>query len=195
MLHAFLLALALAMDATAVALTRGLVGARREIFLVPMLFCGFQAGMAGVGLALGHAGQGLVGSAKLWIAAGLLLIVGVRMAIGGFRSKTNTAEPATAVAAIDASPAPSLILLITLALATSIDAAAAGATLPTLAVTPIISIILIGLVTMACSAVAIVAGRKLRRRGSGEPTPWFEIAGGAVLVGLAFKTAYAAATL
>lgn len=184
------------MDATAVALTRGLVGARREIFLVPMLFGGFQAGMAGLGLALGTAGQGFLGNAKLWIAAGLLLILGIRIAVGGLRSKANTTDPAAAgpLTTADALP-PSLVTLVTLSLATSIDAAAAGATLPTLSVTPVISLGLIGLVTLGCSAAAIVAGRKLRLRTSNGNKHWFEVAGGAVLLGLAIKTAYDAATL
>jgi manganese efflux pump family protein len=189
-IHAILLALALAMDATAVALTRGLVGARREVLLVPVLFGGFQAGMAGLGLALGQAGQGFLGNAKLWIAAGLLLILGLRMAIGGLKSKDDTSNPAVSDAA-----APSLVVLLTLSFATSIDAAAAGATLPTLSVSPTISLGLIGLVTLACSAAAILAGRKLRLRTSNGNEHWFEIAGGVVLLGLAMKTAYDAATL
>lgn len=178
------------------ALTRGLVGARREIFLVPVLFGGFQAGMAGLGLALGTAGQGFLGNAKLWIASGLLLILGIRMAVGGLKSKDDTTDSAVsgALTAADAAT-PSLVTLVTLSLATSIDAAAAGATLPTLSVTPAISLGLIGFVTLACSAAAIVAGRKLRLRTSNSNEHWFEVAGGVVLLGLAIKTAYDAATL
>lgn len=196
MIHAILLAFALAMDATAVALTRGLVGARREVLVVPVLFGGFQAGMAGLGLALGTAGQGFLGNAKLWIASGLLLILGIRMVMGGLKSKDDTRDPAVSaeLAAADAA-APSLVVLLTLSFATSIDAAAAGATLPTLSVSPTISLGLIGLVTLACSAAAILAGRKLRLRSSDGNEHWFEIAGGAVLLGLAIKTAYDAATL
>lgn len=184
------------MDATAVALTRGLVGARREVLVVPVLFGGFQAGMAGLGLALGTAGQGFLGNAKLWIASGLLLILGIRMVMGGLKSKDDTRDPAVSaeLAAADAA-APSLVVLLTLSFATSIDAAAAGATLPTLSVSPTISLGLIGLVTLACSAAAILAGRKLRLRSSDSNEHWFEIAGGVVLLGLAIKTAYDAATL
>ena len=196
MIHAILLAFALAMDATAVALTRGLVGARREVFVVPVLFGGFQAGMAGLGLALGTAGQGFLGNAKLWIASGLLMILGIRMVMGGVNSKDDTSDPAVSaeLTATDAA-APSLVVLVTLSFATSIDAAAAGATLPTLSVTPTISIGLIGIVTLACSAAAILAGRKLRQRTSSSNEHWFEIAGGVVLLGLAIKTAFDAATL
>lgn len=180
------------MDATAVALTRGLLGARREIFIVPVLFGGFQAGMAGIGLALGTAGQGFLGSAKLWIAAGLLLMLGIRMAMAGLPTK---ADPTDHTAPAAPAVSVSLVTLISLSFATSIDAAAAGATLPTLPVTPAISLGLIGLVTLACSAAAIVAGRKLRQRTGGGNGHLFEVAGGLVLVGLAIKTAYDAATL
>ena len=180
------------MDATAVALTRGLVGARREILIVPVLFGGFQAGMAGLGLALGTAGQGFFGNAKLWIASGLLTILGLRMVMGGLKSKAHTGHPAGSA---ELAATTSLVVLVTLSFATSIDAAAAGATLPTLSVTPTISLSLIGLVTLACSAAAILAGRKLRLRTNGSNKDWFEIAGGVVLLGLAIKTAYDAATL
>jgi len=199
MTQAILLAFALAMDATAVGLTRGLIGARREIFLVPLLFGGFQAGMAAVGLALGHAGQGFVGNAKLWIAAGLLLLLGVRMVLGGWRSKGEDAELGEPGAAGEPATADianaSLITLLTLSFVTSIDAAAAGATLPTLSVTPTISLGLIGVVTLVCSAAAVLAGRQLRLRAANSQQHWFEVAGGVVLIGLAIKTAYDAINL
>ncbi len=187
------------MDATAVALTRGLVGARREILLVPLLFGGFQAGMAALGLALGNAGQGFVGNAKLWIASGLLLILGMRMVRSGWRSKTESSTTAVAGSAGGADTATianlSLFTLITLSFATSIDAAAAGATLPTFSVTPTISLGLIGLVTLVCSAAALLAGRQLRVRASTSQQHWFEVAGGVVLIGLAIKTAVDAVNL
>ena len=178
------------MDATAVALTRGLIGARREVLLVPLLFGGFQAGMAGLGLAVGNAGQGVLGNAKLWIAAALLLILGVRMAMGGLKGDDDEADAAAADAA-----APSLFMLVSLSFATSIDAAAAGATLPALPVAPALSVTLIGIVTMVCSAAAILAGRKLRAHASDADGKWFEVGGGLVLIGLAVKTAIDAATM
>ncbi len=177
------------MDATAVALTRGLTGARREVLLVPLLFGGFQAGMAGLGLAVGNAGEGVLGNAKLWIAAALLLILGVRMAMGGLKG-----DDANDDAAADAA-APSLFMLVSLAFATSIDAAAAGATLPALPVAPALSLALIGGITMVCSTAAILAGRQLRARASDADGKWFEIAGGLVLIGLAIKTGIDAATM
>jgi putative Mn2+ efflux pump MntP len=194
--RAVLLSFALAMDATAVALTRGLIGARREVLLVPLLFGGFQAGMAGLGLAVGNAGQGVLGNAKLWIAAALLLILGVRMAMGGLKGDDDDSDAASssALAAADAAT-PSLFMLVSLAFATSIDAAAAGATLPALPVSPALSLALIGIITMVCSAAAILAGRKLRARASDADGKWFEVAGGLVLIGLAVKTAIDAATM
>jgi manganese efflux pump family protein len=193
--RAVLLSFALAMDATAVALTRGLIGARREVLLVPLLFGGFQAGMAGLGLAVGNAGQGVLGNAKLWIAAALLLILGVRMAMGGLKGDDDSdAASSSALAAADAAT-PSLFMLVSLAFATSIDAAAAGATLPALPVSPALSLALIGIITMVCSAAAILAGRKLRARAGDADGKWFEVAGGLVLIGLAVKTAIDAATM
>ena len=73
--------------------------------------------------------------------------------------------------------------------------AAAGATLPTLSVTPTISLGLIGLVTLLCSAAAVLAGRQLRQSAKPSQQHWFEVAGGVVLIGLAVKTAFDAANL
>jgi len=73
-----------------------------------------------------------------------------------------------------------LLLALGLALATSIDAAAAGLTLPLVPVAPWISLTLIGVVTAACSAagylVGGVAGKHLGSK--------LEVLGGLVLIGI-----------
>jgi len=70
-----------------------------------------------------------------------------------------------------------------LSLATSIDAAAAGITLPLMPVSPAIAIVLIGTITAACSAIGYVAGRAVGDKlGSG-----LEVVGGLLLIGLGVR--------
>jgi len=77
-------------------------------------------------------------------------------------------------------PPASLGLYLGLAIATSIDAAAAGLTLPLVPVAPWIALVLIGAVTAACSAIGyLVGGFAGQRLGSK-----LEILGGLVLIGI-----------
>ena len=67
--------------------------------------------------------------------------------------------------------------------ATSIDALAAGITLPALGVSPWLAAGLIGLVTFALSGAGVVLGHR-----AGEHLgPWAERAGGVILIGLGVK--------
>ena len=54
MWSAVALAFGLAMDATAVSAARGLAHRSREIVVLPLLFGGFQAGMAALGWLAGR---------------------------------------------------------------------------------------------------------------------------------------------
>ena len=72
------------------------------------------------------------------------------------------------------------MLYLGLALATSIDAAAAGLTLPLVPVAPWIALVLIGTITAACSAIGYVAGRFAGKHLG----PKLEIVGGLVLIGI-----------
>ncbi|MCE9576712.1 MAG: manganese efflux pump MntP family protein [Deltaproteobacteria bacterium] len=172
------LAIALAMDATAVAAARGLAGgvSRRDVVLVPALFGGFQAGMA----ALGWLGATWLGPAIArwdhWIGAALLTALGVKMVIGALAHKPDAA-------AEEPSARDDLITLLGLALATSIDAAAAGVTLPMLDAPPLLSLVAIGVVTAALSA----AGLALGRRAGEAMGPRLEVVGGLALIAIAIK--------
>jgi manganese efflux pump family protein len=86
-----------------------------------------------------------------------------------------------------------IVTLLGLAVATSIDAAAAGATLPQLSVPPWVSLSCIGVITLVCSAVAIVVGRRLRQRSSTMNSTWIEFGGAVVLLALACKLIFEAA--
>src|SRR5215207_9296301 len=136
------------MDATAVCAARA-IGARshRELVILPLLFGTFQAGMASIGWLGGRAAADYIAMWDHWVAGGLLLIIGGKMVYEAIRGNDEDPEPGTP------------LLYLGLALATSIDAAAAGLTLNLLPVAPWLVLVLIGTITVACSAFGYWAGR------------------------------------
>src|SRR4051794_9812629 len=153
MWSAIALAFGLAMDATAVSAARGLAGRQpRELVVLPALFGGFQAGMSALGWLAGRGAGPYIERWDHWVAFGLLVAIGGKMLVDAWRDGRSGAAVRP--------PAPAtLALYLGLALATSIDAAAAGLTLPLVPVAPWIALALIGTVTAACSATGYLAGR------------------------------------
>ena len=169
--EAIALAFGLAMDATAIAAARGLSRQRGEIVILPLLFAIFQVGMAALGWLLGEAGGRYFADWDHWVASGLLFLVGGKLIYDGLKGDEDE-EYTTGIG-----------VYLLLAFATSIDAAAAGITLPMLAVSPWIALALIGAITFACSAIGYRAGRAVGRRLEGK----LEIVGGLVLIGLGVR--------
>jgi len=167
-----LLALALAMDAFAVALTQGarfrpqLGGALR----IALTFGLFQGVMPLIGWGIGAVALGLVAAVDHWIAFGLLAFLGVRM-LGGHAGEDEAARALTGKA------------LLIAGVATSIDALAAGVTLPTLDIGPLIAVALIGGVTFIMSGAGVALGRVAGDRWG----TWAERAGGVILIALGCK--------
>jgi len=149
MWSAIALAFGLAMDATAVSAARGLAAQRRELVVLPALFGGFQAGMAALGWLAGRWAGAYIARWDHWVAFGLLVAIGGKMLIDAWRGDRAERAP----------PAASIATYLGLALATSIDAAAAGLTLPLVPVAPWLALALIGGITAACSIAGYVAGR------------------------------------
>lgn len=173
MLEAVALAFGLAMDATAVSAARGL-GARdrKELVILPLLFGGFQSGMSALGWLGGRWIEDYLAGWQNWVGFALLALIGGKMLYEALR------------AGPDREPTPgSLALYLGLAIATSIDAAAAGLTLPMLPVSPAIALALIGGVTAACSLFGYLAGRKLGERFGSR----IEIIGGLVLIAIGVR--------
>ncbi|HEX6277487.1 MAG TPA: manganese efflux pump MntP family protein [Polyangiaceae bacterium] len=173
-----LLAFGLAMDATAVAATRGLavpVIRARHVLLVTLLFGGFQAFMPMVGWLLGARVGPFVQAWDHWIAFGLLTLLGGKMLGDARRDAGDTPGPE-----VDHFAWKTMLLL---ALATSIDALAVGFTLPMLDAPFVVSLVTIGLTTALLSAAGLFAGRRfgslLGKR--------LDVAGGLVLIGLGLK--------
>ena len=167
---ALALAFGLAMDATAVCAARALgTSARRELVILPLLFGVFQAGMAALGWLGGSFAREYLAAWDHWVAGGLLVVIGAHMMLEAWRHEDGD----------ELSPGTPLVYL-GLAVATSIDAAAAGLTLPLIPVAPWLSLTMIGVVTSVTCVVGYAAGRALGTRVG----PKLGIVGGLVLVGI-----------
>lgn len=175
-----LLAVGLAMDAAAVAAARGLLLARielRHVLLVGLFFGGFQALMPMLGYGLGASVGHWVEAWDHWLVFALLGGLGVRMLREAF------AQEQVAAAAGSGGDPFALPVLVTLAIATSIDALAAGITLPLLDAPMFSSCAAIGVITALLSVAGLFVGRRfgsaLGRR--------LDVAGGLVLIALGTK--------
>jgi putative Mn2+ efflux pump MntP len=170
-----LLAIALSADAFAVAITQGAAVRQhpwRAAFGVALAFGAAQAIAPLIGWSLGLAFAGLIEAWDHWIAFGLLAAIGAKMIWEGNQPKGS-----------EAATQASGWALLALAVATSIDAAAAGITLPTLGASILMSIAVIGLITFA----TCFAGVWIGRTGSRVLGPNAEIIGGLILIVIGAK--------
>ena len=169
MWQAVVLALGLAMDATAVCAARALAAnSARERLILPLLFGAFQAGMSSLGWLGGDWATRNIASWDHWVAFGLLALIGAKMIFDAVRGGAEPQKPG------------STLLYLGLAIATSIDAAAAGITLPLLAVPIWLALALIGGITFACALLGFSVGRALGERVG----PRLGLVGGLVLIGI-----------
>ena len=176
-----LLAFGLAADAFAVALGQGAVV--RERPWRAALLIGFAFGLAQaiaplIGWGLGVLFADLISGIDHWVAFVLLAFVGGKMMLEGFKKDPpgEDSDPGKE------KPARGW-MLITLAVAVSIDAAAAGMTLPTLDAPVVVSIVTIGLVTFVLSVVGVMIGRAGGRALGSQA----EIVGGLILIVIGAK--------
>jgi putative Mn2+ efflux pump MntP len=170
------------MDATAVSAARGLATQRilpRHVLLVATFFGGFQALMPLIGYLVGSTVGHLVEGCDHWIAFALLDFIGAKMlweAHGNDEERKSTSE----------GNLYGLRVMLVLAVATSIDALAAGITLPMINAPLVLSITTIGVTTALLSAVGLYAGQRfgslLGKR--------LDVLGGIVLIGLGIKILY-----
>ena len=165
---AFTLAVALAMDAFAVELTQGakFKPGWRHAAAIALAFGAFQGIMPLVGWLIGSFALSYIQVFDHWIAFLLLAYLGVQMI------RETVDETA-------ATPLAGATLLIA-SVATSIDALAAGLTLPTLGVDPLLACALIAAITVVLSFAAVLLGRRAGDR-FGRPA---EIIGGLLLIAI-----------
>lgn len=171
------IALALAMDALAVALAAGLalpVLTGRHLFRLGFHFGLFQAMMPVLGWLAGLTVQQWIADYDHWVAFGLLTFIGVKMIREACRGRADDEER------LDPTRGLTLVML---SLATSIDALAVGLSLAMLDIDIWTPAAVIGLV---CGALT-VAGMLLGRRIASNWGPRVEIVGGLTLIIIGIK--------
>lgn len=169
------IALGLSFDTFAVSLSYGVV--RNEIVFkqaswVAIVLAIFQGGLTVLGYFLGSLVSKTITETNYWIALGLLVFLGVKMMIEGIRDNKEEERDYS-----------SFLVLITIAVVTSIDAFAIGISFALLEVKIWGAGFLIGAVTFLASMIAIrigkSAGEKLGSR--------VEIFGGLILIAIGVK--------
>ena len=175
LMELFLIAVGLSMDAFAVSVCKGLSVRKATVkhaLCVGLYFGGFQALMPLIGYLLGTQFESVITSVEHWIAFGLLAFIGgnmIREALGREEEKLDDSF--------------SFRTMMTLAVATSIDALAMGVTFAFLRVDIVPAVLLIGATTFVLSAVGLkvgnVFGAKYKARA--------EQFGGVVLVLMGLK--------
>ncbi|MDO9265926.1 MAG: manganese efflux pump MntP family protein [Sulfurimonas sp.] len=175
MLEVFLLAFALSMDAFAVSIGLGVKNREFSKILalkVALLFGLFQGLMPLFGYLASLGLGSIIESVDHWVAFLLLSAIGSKMLYDSFGE--NTEEEIANIT--------NKVLLL-LAIATSIDAMAAGFTLNLLTINPFVSMIIIGVVTYIFSFIGVFVGSK----GGGYIEEKAEKLGGIVLIGIGLK--------
>jgi manganese efflux pump family protein len=171
------IAVALALDAFAVAVVAGLnlkVLTKRHLFRLSFHFGLFQAAMLAAGWLIGNALNAVVAAAAHWVAFALLLLVGGNVIWNAFR---GTAETSTS---LDPTSGWQLVFL---SFATSLDALAVGLSLAMIGVSIALSASVVGLMATALTLLGMKLGSRVSvwwSRGS-------EVFGGLILIVIGLK--------
>lgn len=174
MIETIILAIALSMDAFAVSIG---LGAKADTpprlpLMAGAFFGAFQAFMPLIGYLGGKGVLGWIEGYAHWVAFGLLLLIGAKMIYEGLHEGVEES-----IAAITHK------MMLILAIATSIDAVAAGFSLTLLEVNAYLACAIIGTTTFAFSWAGVLIGKR-----SGT---WLEsraeMFGGVVLMLIGFK--------
>ena len=169
------LALGLSMDAFAVSICKGLSVPKlqaKHCLICGVYFGGFQALMPLIGWALGIRFQSMITNIDHWIAFVLLAVIGANMIKESFSKEEECPDASFGFKT-----------MLTLAVATSIDALAVGVTFAFLDVSIVPAVLLIGATTFVCSAVGVKIGNVFGNRFQAKA----EFLGGLVLIAIGLK--------
>lgn len=178
MIEITFLAIALSMDAFAVSIglgSKNTKNTRSLAFMCGLYFGLFQGIMPLIGYAGGLGILGWIESYAPWIAFFLLLLIGLKMIYEGLSEGIE--EDITQI---------THKVMILLAIATSIDAMAAGFTLTLLSINPFLACIAIGATTFVFSWIGTYIGAKTGTWLESKS----EILGGVVLVLIGIKVLF-----
>lgn len=169
------LALGLSMDAFAVSICKGLSVPKlqaKHCLICGVYFGGFQALMPLIGWTLGIRFQSMITNIDHWIAFVLLAVIGANMIKESFSKEEECPDASFGFKT-----------MLTLAVATSIDALAVGVTFAFLDVSIVPAVLLIGATTFVCSAVGVKIGNVFGNRFQSKA----EFLGGLVLIAIGLK--------
>jgi putative Mn2+ efflux pump MntP len=140
---------------------------------VGIFFGTFQALMPVLGWLAGLSVADLIAAVDHWVAFALLAIIGSKMIIESVRleSREKQRDPMN------------VYLLLTLAVATSIDAFAVGITFALLDVSIVTPIVVIGVVTFSMSFLGVYLGNRVGHLFERR----IEIVGGLILIGIGLR--------
>ena len=191
MIEVFLLAIALAMDAFAVSIGLGAKSQKKSsayvlrLAVYAALYFGIAQGvMPLIGYLLGAVLLGWLATAAPWIGGGILIVLGAKMLYEVFNGEVE----AVLAGSFDENIQEKINhrMMFTLAIATSIDAMAAGFTLNLLALNAWLACLIIAIVTALFGFFGIYLGKS-----SGT---WLEdkaeILGGFVLIAIGIKVMF-----
>lgn len=173
----FLIGVGLSMDAFAVAIGKGLSMRRLNLAqaaVIALFFGGFQALMPTLGWLLGAQFNQYVSALQGWIAFALLAFIGGKMIWDAVHDTDDDGDDDFTL---------NLRELLLLAVATSIDAFAAGVAFALLNVNIAFAAALIGATTFAFSFVGVAIGHQFGSRWERPST----IIGGLVLIAIGLK--------
>jgi putative Mn2+ efflux pump MntP len=171
-----IIAVSLAMDAFAVSVAMG-AGYRElrihHVIRMAVFFGAFQAIMPVVGWLAGTAIEHTIAAYDHWVAFAILSAVGLKMIYEAFKMgpDRDPADPAN------------LGVLLTLSVATSIDALAVGITLSLVTSSILTAVVIIGAVTLVLSLAGCWIGKRMGHLFENK----IEIAAGCILVAIGLK--------
>jgi manganese efflux pump family protein len=170
------IAIGLSFDTFAVSLSYGVIRSGilfRQASWIAIVLAVFQGGLTIAGYYLGSIISEALKAVDHWVALGLLSFLGIKMVVEGF--KKNEDESAKDYS--------STLVLLTIALGTSIDAFAIGISFALLSVKIWEAGIFISAVTFLASMTAIRIGKSAGERLGNK----VEIIGGLLLIGIGLK--------
>lgn len=170
----FSIAIGLSMDAFAVSICKGLSMKKmswKNALIVGLYFGGFQALMPLLGYLLGTRFESLISNVDHWVAFALLSFIGLHM----IKESKEVNE--------ECDPSFDFKTMITLSIATSIDALVIGMTFAFLRVKIVPAISLIGVITFVLSVIGVKIGNTFGNKYKSKA----ELAGGVVLILIGIK--------
>jgi putative Mn2+ efflux pump MntP len=170
-----LIAVGLAMDAFAVSIATGITTTRQKrktAFVMASFFGLFQMLMPLIGWSVGLTFSDLIVGIDHWIAFGLLAFIGSKMIYDSTKKEGTVENKALRISS-----------LLTLAVATSIDALMVGLSFAFLQTTIAMPILVIGIVTFSLSYVGVIFGCAIGSLFGNK----IKIAGGLILIAIGVK--------